>query len=296
METIGGQAVIEGVMIRNKNKIATAVIKDKEIIIKLDDFVSLTEKHRVLRFPVLRGIINFFETLKIGIGALNYSADIFQADNVEAGKNVVKKKKSDIGFYAMFLFSFLIGIGIFLFSPIYITTKLFNIEKTALSFNLATGIMRILFFIAYVYVISYMKDVKRLFMYHGAEHKVVNCYEHGEKVTLKNARKYSTVHKRCGTSFLFMMFLIAILSFSFIDLAVSYFLGYTNIVIRLVTHLLFLPVVFGIAYELLKYAASKNNWLLSFVAYPGALLQRITTAEPSDEMINVAMAALHKIV
>jgi len=291
METIGGQAVIEGVIIRNKNKIATAVRTKKGIITKSETFISLTEKHSYLNIPIIRGTITFFEMLKIGLNSLNYSASLLEDEN-----SAKEKKESNSGFYITASFSFMIAIVFFLFLPILITTKALSIEKTAFYFNIITGIIRIIFFIAYVYIISFMKDVRRLFMYHGAEHKVINCYENNEKVNLKNARKYSTVHKRCGTSFLLVMFIVAIVSFSFIDLAAFYIIGSTSMLIRTITHLLFLPLVLGIAYEIIKASSKNNSAILKIVTYPGALLQKITTSEPDDGMINVAIAALKKIV
>ncbi len=291
MESIGGQAVIEGVMIRNKNKIATAVRTKKGIVTKVDDFISLTEKYKVLRIPIIRGSVVFFETLKIGINTLNYSADLAMADEKEKAA-----EKSEFNFYMTLLLAVAIAVLVFLFLPIFITTKLFSIEKTALPFNIVTGIIRIIMFVLYVYAISYMKDAKRLYMYHGAEHKVVNCYESLGKVTFKNAKKYSTIHKRCGTSFLFIAFATAILGFSFIDLIAFAVLGKTSMMIRLFTHLLFLPFILGVSYETMKYAAARNNLLTNIVTYPGSLMQKITTQEPTDDMIKVAMAALKKIV
>lgn len=289
METIGGQAVIEGVMIRNKNKIATAVMAKDGIKVKEENFVSLLEKHRWLKTPIIRGTIALFETLKIGISSLNYSADILE-------EKEPKEKSSSAWFYLSLFISFPIAIFIFIFIPIFATTKLFNIEKTAVYFNLITGLMRIIIFLAYLYAISFIKDIKRMFMYHGAEHKVVNCYENGDEVSLKNARKYSTIHKRCGTSFLFVTIIIAIACFSLIDAAFLYYLGRTSVQIRLISHLLFLPFVLGTAYEIIKLASVKTNSVTSIITYPGTLLQKITTLEPDDSMINVAIAALKKIV
>ncbi|MBS3108668.1 DUF1385 domain-containing protein [Candidatus Woesearchaeota archaeon] len=291
MESIGGQAVIEGVMIRNKNKIATALMNEKKIIVKKEDFHSLTEKYKILSLPILRGVIGFFETMKIGINTLNYSADIAMLKDEKSGC-----KKSNLGFYGMMLFAFALALFIFLFLPIFITTRLFNIERTTLYFNAAAGGIRIIFFLIYVYAISFMNDVKRLFMYHGAEHKVVNCYEHGEKITLKNAKKYTTIHKRCGTSFLLVVFITAIIGFSFIDLALFYFNGSTSILTRTISHLLFLPVILGVAYEILKLSSKKKNFITEALVYPGALIQKITTAEPDDYMIKVAIAAIREIV
>ena len=291
MESIGGQAVIEGVMIRNKNKIATAVRTKKGIVTKVDDFMSLTEQYSILKLPFLRGSIVFFETMKIGINTLNYSADLAMANERE---NVAER--SEFGFYMTLLLAAAIAVLIFLFLPIFITTKLFSIEKTALPFNVVTGIIRILVFLLYVYAISYIKDAKRLYMYHGAEHKVVNCYESLGKATLKDAKKYPTVHKRCGTSFLFIVFVMAILGFSFIDLMAFALIGKTSMLIRLLMHLLFLPFILGMSYETMKYAAAKNNLLTNIVTYPGSLMQKITTQEPTDDMIQVAISALRKIV
>ena len=176
------------------------------------------------------------------------------------------------------------------------TTKLFSIERTAFYFNMITGFIRIIFFLVYIYFISSMKDVKRLFMYHGAEHKAVNCYEHGEKVNLKNAKKYSTIHKRCGTSFLLIAFITAIIGFSIVDLASFYLIGSTSTLIRTAAHLLFLPIILGISYEIMKLAASKSSVFSDMIVYPGSLLQKITTAEPDDGMIEVAISAIQKII
>lgn len=291
MDTIGGQAVIEGVMIRNKNRIATAIRTEKGIVVKEENFVSLTEKYKPLGIPVIRGIITFFETLKIGIRTLNYSADMFESK----GKKIHEKNNS-VSFYATTIFAFAIAIAIFFFLPIFITTRLFSIERTAFYFNIITGFIRIIFFLIYIYSISFMKDVKRLFMYHGAEHKAVNCYEHGKIVNLKNAKKYSTIHKRCGTSFLLIAFVTAIIGFSIIDLASFYLIGSTSALMRTAIHLLFLPMIIGAAYEIMKLAASKSNFISDIIIYPGSLLQKITTAEPDDEMIEVAISAIHKIV
>ena len=291
METIGGQAVIEGVMIRNKNKIATAVQTKKDIIVKKEDFISLTEKHRVLRLPIIRGTISFFETIKIGINTLNYSADLASGSNEKQTES-----KTDLAFYSTMIFAFAISIFTFLFLPIFITTKLFNIERTAFYFNIITGIIRIVFFIIYVIAISFMKDVKRLFMYHGAEHKVVNCYEHGEKVTLKNSKKYTTIHKRCGTSFLLVVFVIAIIGFSLMDLASFYVIGKTSIIYRTISHLVFLPFILGISYEILKLASKRDTFITNALVYPGSLMQKITTSEPDEDMLKVAIEALNSVI
>ncbi len=288
MEMIGGQAVIEGVMIRNKNKLATAVRTKKGIIVKKEDIHSLTEKHKLLRIPIVRGAIGLGETMVLGIKTLNWSADLAMQDQEE------QPTSNSWGLTASLIAAIIFAIAIFIFLPLWITTTFFGIEKTTATFNLVAGIIRIILFLAYIYAISFWKDVKTLFQYHGAEHKSVNCYENEKKVNIKNTLKYSTIHNRCGTSFLLVMLIIAIIGFSVIDTLVAWALGGTSLWIRLGTHILFLPLILGVSYEIIRKAQTPNLFV-KILIFPGLLLQRITTQEPTEAQIEVAIKALEAV-
>ncbi|MEK6941034.1 MAG: DUF1385 domain-containing protein [Nanoarchaeota archaeon] len=288
MEMIGGQAVIEGVMIKNKNRIATAVRTRDGILVKTQNFKSVTEKHKLLKLPIIRGTIILIETVVIGTKILSWSADI-------AMKGTDKKNKNNsTSLIIPTLLAIIIAVGIFMFLPLWATTNFFNLEKNAGSFNLLAGAIRIGLFILYIYAISYWKDVKILFRYHGAEHKIVNCYENELSPCVDSAKKYSRIHNRCGTSFLLVALIIAIIGFAIIDTSVGLLLGYTNLLIRLATHLLFLPLILGVSYEVIR-KAQNPNWFIKILITPGLLLQKITTGEPDDKQLEVALYALKNV-
>lgn len=261
-----------------------------EIIAKRTPFVSLTEKHAWMKWPVIRGGIALFESMKIGIATLNESADIAFDENSSAEKTLKERIQSWLGT----AFALVLGIGLFFVLPLFITTKLMNIEKTALLFNLSSGGMRIAFFLLYLWAISLMKDVKRLFQYHGAEHKTVYAFEAGKQLTADDARPFPTQHPRCGTSFLFIVLLSAILLFAFIDTILLWLVdGNMSLKLRLLVHLPLIPLVAGISYEVLKFTARHRNWAwVRALAAPGLWLQNITTSEPDDEQLEVALESL----
>ena len=290
---VGGQAVIEGVMMRVPGAYATAVRKpDGNIETKRHDFISATEKFKLLKRPVFRGVTALFESLKIGLSTLQFSADVAILAEEEAQGKEHKAENKFVSGLTM-AFALLFGFALFGFLPLYITTELLNIEKKAFAFNIVAGMWRIGFFLVYLWLISLMKDVQRLFQYHGAEHKVVFTFENGKELTVENSRGYRTFHPRCGTSFIFIVLLSSILMFALIDTAVIAIMGSITLPIRLVFHLLMLPIVSGVGYEFLKLTAKyQHTWWGISLSAPGLWLQRITTKPPSDEQLEVAIVAL----
>ncbi len=305
---IGGQAVIEGVMMRSPERIATAVRRaNGQIEIKIQEYQSLIQRHKWLNIPIIRGAITLIEVMILGIKHLNYSADVAMKDaealeqqkKEKAGK---KKKKvrqneasgmSTLSAVGTVSLALLFGIALFFAFPLFATTKLFNIEREAFAFNLVAGSIRIALFVGYIWAISLMKDVKRLFRYHGAEHKTVYAFESGNPVTVNNARQFTTLHPRCGTSFLVMVMLISLLFFSVLDSLVMLWYGKISLMIRLATHLPLIPIVGGLSYEAIKASARKpDHPIVKALIAPGLWLQRITTQEPDDQMLKVAIIAL----
>ncbi|MDC1037652.1 DUF1385 domain-containing protein [Candidatus Marinimicrobia bacterium] len=281
---VGGQAVIEGVMMRVPGAYATAV-RDPEgkIHIQKKEFTSITEKSNLWNKPIFRGMASLFEAMKMGMATLQYSVDIAMPDEEEPSK------------FADFFstaFAIVLAISLFMIAPMWITTKLMNIEKEALWFNLASGGFRIAFFVVYLLAISLLKDVRRLFQYHGAEHRVVYNFESGKDVNVENAQSFPTQHPRCGTSFLFIVLLSAILVFALVDTIVIYFLGTISLPIRLLFHLPMIPFVSGVGYEIIKLSAKSDSFFFSILKKPGLWLQNITTKQPENEMVSVSITAL----
>lgn len=284
---VGGQAVIEGVMMRVPGAYATAVRDPKgKIQINRKDFTALAEKSIFWKKPILRGMASLFEAMKIGLGTLQWSADI--AEPLKEGE----KEPGALANFFTTLFSIGLAVLLFMVAPMWMTTQLLNIEKEALAFNLVSGGFRIIFFIIYLGLISLLKDVRRLFQYHGAEHRVVYNFESGKDLTVKNAQSFPTQHPRCGTSFLFIVLLSAIIVFALIDFVVISILGTISLPIRLLFHLPLIPLVSGIGYEVIKMTAVSNNLFFRVLKKPGLWLQNITTREPDDHMVEVAIKAL----
>ena len=285
---VGGQAVIEGVMMRVPGSYATAVrATDGKIHVDKHDFTSKVENCKIWKKPILRGIISLFESLKMGMKTLQWSAEIATPEEDK------KKEPSKLTQFFTTFTAILIALALFMAAPYWLTTKLFLIEKEAFLFNLVAGIFRIVFFILYLVLISFMKDVKRLFQYHGAEHRVVYNFESGKPVTVKNAQSFPTQHPRCGTSFLFIVMISAIIVFSIIDTIFIGFFGSLTVVSRILLHLLLMPLVAGIGYEVLKISARKSDsTIFKMFRAPGLWLQHITTKEPEDEMVEVSIKAL----
>ena len=285
---VGGQAVIEGVMMRVPGAYATAV-RDPNGKIHVDrkKFIALGEKSLIWKQPILRGMAGLYELMKMGMETLHWSADIAMPDE----KN---KPKSRISDFFSSLFAIALAISLFMIAPMWLTTNLLTVEKDAILFNLASGFIRISFFILYLFLISRMNDVKRLFQYHGAEHRVVYNFESGKKISVKNAQLFPTQHPRCGTSFMFIVLLSAIIVFSIIDSFIMMFTGNITLVSRLLFHLPMIPIVAGISYELIKISSRNDNLFFRILRTPGLWLQNITTRQPDDEMVEVAIHAIEK--
>jgi len=295
MPKVGGQAVIEGVMMRSGETIATAVRrKNGEIETRIETKIPWSKRNRFLALPIIRGTLNLVEMLVIGISALNWSAEIADADEKAAAGKEFKKTAT---WPAMFI-GLVLGVALFVLLPLLIS-KLFGLERHAFTFNLVAGFVRMAIFFAYLIAISFMPDVKRLFSYHGAEHKSIFAFEHGEPLTTANAQKYKTLHPRCGTSFLLIVAVVAILFFAVADSIFASIIGFVpHIVVRFVFHLLLWPLLAGICYEVLKLSAKLSNkykWA-KLLVLPGLAMQKITTSEPDDDMLEVALVALKEAV
>ena len=284
---VGGQAVIEGVMMRVPGAFSTAVRNPNgEIIIKREKFRSIVEYSKFWSKPIFRGMASLYEAMKMGMATLQWSADVSFPDEKKDGL------LDELIDYGTSLFSILLAIGLFMFLPMWITTQLLQIEKEAVWFNLSSGAFRIIFFIIYLFMISLMSDIKRLFQYHGAEHKVVYNFESGKEINSINAQSFPTQHPRCGTSFMFIVLISAIVVFSLVDTILIYLYGSISLFERLLFHLPFIPLVSGISYEIIKLTAKYNNFLFHILKAPGIWLQNITTKEPDDKMIEVSISAL----
>jgi uncharacterized protein YqhQ len=298
---VGGQAVIEGVMMRSPKRVVTAVRrKNGQITVKNELYLSVSKRYRPLGWPVVRGVISFFEMLVIGLKTLNYSAEMAMADLEEevGGKDRSqeerKKKRSRGGFLAISLILGLgLGLVIFFFVPL-LLASLLQVHRSALGFNLIAGVIRVVLFLIYIWVISQFKELRRLFEYHGAEHKSIFAYEEGQELTPEAVRRFSTRHPRCGTSFLLIVALVAIVIFALADTIFAWRMGHLpGLGQRLLIHFLLLPVVAGTSYELLKLSGrARHNPIARALMSPGLWIQRITTKEPSDDQLAVALTAL----
>ena len=290
---VGGQAVIEGVMIRGPGKYMIAVRKKSKIVSK---WGKIRKKSALYRLPLIRGFVNLAEMLAIGIKALMWSAEQAAPKEEKIGKNE-------------FAISFLISIGavilIFIALPYFLANLAgFHEEKNPVLFNIVDGIIRISFFLIYIVAISFMKDVKILFQYHGAEHKAIHCYERGKKLDIGNVSKFTTLHPRCGTSFLLIVFIISIFVFSLLpSLIMAYYPSFLelNVWIRrgilFPVRILLIPIIAGISYEILKISDKyQQNFLFRLITLPGLALQRITTKEPSKKQMEVAVFSLKKLL
>ncbi|MCK4386046.1 MAG: DUF1385 domain-containing protein, partial [candidate division Zixibacteria bacterium] len=274
---VGGQAVIEGVMMRSPERVSTAVRKaDGDIVVKNQEFISLTKKYKILGFPLLRGVVSLGEMLVIGIKSLNYSAEVAvkEAERLE-GKEEKESIFSSDTFKTLYLvatavFAMALGMGIFFFLPLWFS-DLLEMRKEALAFNLVAGLFRVALFILYVWGISRIGEFKRVFQYHGAEHKSIFTYESGEDLTLENVRKYGTRHPRCGTSFILIVAVFAILVYSVSDTIYFLLAGVPpTLPKRFLVHFCLLPLVAGVGYELLKLSAkTSHNKITKFLIAPG---------------------------
>jgi uncharacterized protein YqhQ len=298
--SVGGQAVIEGVMMRAPNALAIAVRKPNgEVAVKEDVWLSLSHRLKFLKWPLIRGSVVLIETLINGFQALSFSAN--QALEEENGQGKEEKKLSSWGLSLILSVAFAIGILFFVVMPHYLTGFLGeyfgrDLDVENLFFHLIDGLIKVFFFIGYIYAISLMKNIQRIFQYHGAEHKCIYAYEAGEELTVSNARKYSILHPRCGTAFLLVVFVISIILFSvifpFLPRFPSMGKGLTNLIYVGIKLPLLFPIA-GLAYEIIKLSGKKpNHPILRIVIAPGLWLQRMTTRPPMDDQIEVALRAL----
>lgn len=307
---IGGQAVLEGVMMRNKSKYAVAVRKpDGAIEVSTESCKSEADRKLFFRLPLVRGVVAFVDSLVLGMKTLTYSASFYEEeetkqDKQENTKDKKKKavskqqdklakeaekaeKKEQIEMALTVLLSIVLALAVFVALPFGLSLLLKEHIGSQAVLALIEGIIRITLFMGYIYVISFMQDIRRVFMYHGAEHKVINCVEIGENLTVENVRKQSRHHKRCGTSFLFIVMLISIIFFMF--------LHFDNVWLRLLSRLLLVPVVAGVSYEFIRLAGNSDNKVVDILSKPGMYLQKMTTREPDDSMIEVAIASVEAV-
>ncbi len=299
---VGGQALIEGVMMRGKDDYFLALLKESgEIKVIHKKIKSITKKYKFLKLPFFRGIIALFQNLTIGMKSLTLSANEALPE-----KDKIKSKKTEgITIFFMVFLSIVFGMGIFVAIP-NIVIEVMGVKETAepMLFHLISGLLRLIMFVLYVYGISLMKDIKRVFQFHGAEHKAVNAYEANKELNLNNAKECSTYHPRCGTSFLFFVFFISIFIFSLVPIALLWLFPWFEPlhiifqkIILIGSHIVLLPVVASISYELIKLAFKKqDNPILKAMNLPGYYIQKLTTKEPDDKQIEVALTALKEVV
>ncbi len=294
---IGGQAVIEGVMMKNADKYAVAVRKpDKQIEVKVEDYVSVGSRSAFFRIPIIRGVVNFVESLVIGVKTLTYSASFYddeEEDHAQNKKEKIqtpeqKKKSDDLMMAGSVAFSLIFAIALFMMLPAFIGEIIGKFIDSRVLMSLIEGVIRLAIFLGYVALISLMKDIQRVFMYHGAEHKTINCFEAGVPLTPENVKKYSRYHKRCGTSFLFIVMIISIIVFMFINADTAW--------MRLIIRLLLIPVIAGISYEFIMFAGRSDSKIAYILSVPGMWVQRLTTREPDLDMIEVAIASVSAVL
>ncbi len=296
--SVGGQAVIEGVMMKNEEKVAVAVRKNNgEIELDKKNLKSWVIDKGLNKMPFLRGGFILFETMAEGIKSLNFSASFFEEEVVEEEKeskfeafltNIFKEKTNDILIYFSLVIALAFSVLLFILLPTFVGGILKHFTPNILILNVFEGLLRIGIFIAYVYLISLNKDINRVFQYHGAEHKSIYCYENELPLTVENARQFTTLHPRCGTNFMVIVMVISMLIFSLF--------GWPNPILRVVYRLICLPVVAGISYEIIKIAGKYDNKMIKAIIYPGMMLQKITTREPNDEQLEVALCALKAVL
>ncbi|MGN0314072.1 MAG: DUF1385 domain-containing protein [Fusicatenibacter sp.] len=295
---IGGQAVMEGIMMMNKDRYSVAVRKPNgEIEVKVEPHKPLTKHQALLSIPFLRGVFSFADSLITGMRSLMYSASFYEEEEETNSREMTeeellaaqaKKEKSDnLMMYATVVLSLVLAIGIFVLLPYFLADLLGRAGVSQTIVAIAEAVGRVLIFLLYLAAISRMKDIQRVFMYHGAEHKCINCIEHGLELNVENVLKSSREHKRCGTSFLMYVIVISIIFFLFIRVE--------SPVLRIVVRLLLIPVIAGVAYEVIRLAGRSENRLVRAISKPGLLLQRMTTREPDAAMVEVAISAVEAV-
>lgn len=299
---IGGQAVLEGIMMKHKSKYAIAVRKpDQEIEVKVEDYTGIVKYQVVQKIPIVRGILNFVDSMVLGTKSLMFSAsfiedeetieekklfdELTQEEKVKKEQKEEKQMKMLMGFTVAC--SIVMSIAIFIMLPYFIASILRYVTQSELIIAVAEALVRILLFLTYMFLISKMKDIQRVFMYHGAEHKCINCIEQGLDLTVDNVMKSSRLHKRCGTSFLLIVMVVSIIFFLFIRVPNPWF--------RVVVRLCLVPVIAGVSYEFIRLAGRSENKLVCTLSKPGMALQKLTTSEPTPDMVEVAIASVEAV-
>ena len=285
---IGGQAVLEGIMMKNKEKYAVAVRRpDGGISVEVDNYEGILHGSKVKEIPFVRGVFNFIESLILGTKCLNYSASFYEEEESDGKQKEGSGNGEKLASVLVTCFAVVLALGIFVVLPYYLSSLLNGFLRNQSLLAIIEGVMRIVIFILYILLISIMKDIRRLYRYHGAEHKCINCIERGRPLTVNNVMRSSRLHRRCGTSFIFFVFFVSIVLFFFIRVE--------NPVLRVLIRILLMPVVAGISYEIIRLAGRSDNILVRIISAPGMGIQRMTTKEPDESMVEVAIAAVETV-
>ena len=291
---IGGQAVLEGVMMKNRDKYAVAVRKPNgEIDVEVEEYKGVCGDKKFAKLPFIRGVFAFIDSLILGMKVTTYSASFYEEEDEKPSKTEGKLEKflgnkaDDIMMTFTVILSVIIAVALFMLLPLFLSDLLGKYIRNASVIAIIEGLIRILIFIAYIAGISLMKDIKRLYMYHGAEHKCINCIEKGRPLTVKDVKRSSRQHKRCGTSFLLFVVLVSVIVFFFIRV--------DNMALKLVLRIALVPVIAGISYEIIRLAGRSDNIVVRIISAPGLWMQKLTTKEPDEDMIEVAIASVEAV-
>ena len=288
---IGGQAVLEGIMMRNGGKYSVAVRKaDGEIAVDVQDYKSIIPRKTPLKIPFIRVIFNCVDSLVLGMKTLTYSAGLFEDEEEEVltEEEAAKREKTDkIIMNLTVVFAVVIAVAIFMVLPYFLSSIVERYTSSRMLMTISEGVIRLAIFLLYIFLISRMNDIKRTFMYHGAEHKCINCIEHGLELTVENVRKSSKQHKRCGTSFLFFVVIVSIIF--------CFFITAESQILRVVIRIALLPLIAGVSYEIIKLAGNSDNVIINALSRPGMWVQNMTTKEPDDSMIEVGIRAVEEV-
>ena len=289
---IGGQAVLEGIMMKNGDRYAVAVRKpNQQIEVSVEEYKSVIPWNGVRKIPFIRGIFNFVDSLVLGMKTLIYSAEFMEDEEEKEELTELqrekKKKKERLIMNLTMAFSVVLAIAVFMVFPYFLSNILRGFIKSRMILTVCEGILRVLIFLGYILLVSRMKDIQRTFMYHGAEHKCINCIEHGLELNVENVRASSRQHKRCGTSFLFFVMIVSIIF--------CFFITAESQVMRVVIRIALMPFIAGVSYEIIRLAGNSENILVNLLSKPGLLIQNLTTREPDDGMIEVAIQAVEAV-
>lgn len=291
---IGGQAVLEGVMMKNKDEYAVAIRKpDGDIDVEVDVYKGVMDGSALKKMPFIRGVFNFLDSMILGMRTLNHSVSFYEDEEAtetatdKVFQKLFKEKAENVMMGIVTALSIVLAVAIFMVLPYYITSLFEEYIRNVSVMTIIEGLIRILIFVGYIVAIAMMKDIKRLYQYHGAEHKCINCIEKGRPLTVHNAMRSSRLHKRCGTSFMFFVVFVSIIVFFFIRVEQP--------ALRVLLRIALIPVIAGISYEIIRLAGRSDNFLVNLLSAPGMLLQRLTTKEPDEEMIRVAIASVEAI-